>query len=380
MNTARQARAVVARTLGGPVTVETILVDPPRRNEVTIRLAACGVCHSDLSATNGTIPFPMPVVLGHEGAGTVVEVGEGVTAFRVGDRVISSFVSMCGHCRYCQTGRPQLCDQAAKAGTTLPDGTLRTRDLQGNPLNVFSGCGVMAEYATLHVDNVVHAASDIALDCCALIGCGVMTGVGAVVNTAKLTAGSIAIVFGAGGVGLNAIQGCALAGASMIVAVDRVDSKLEMARLFGATHTVNASGDENLVKTLRKLTGGGADFAFECVGRGEVVAQAYGALRKGGTAVVVGVAGAKDMTSVRTASLTFEEKTLTGSYFGSARPREDFPRLMSLYRSGRLKLDELITHRYTIDEAPQAFEDLHQGRNARGMIVFTVEDLPQRRP
>ncbi|MEO7244594.1 MAG: zinc-binding dehydrogenase, partial [Rubrivivax sp.] len=161
-----------------------------------------------------------------------------------------------------------------------------------------------------------------------------------------------------------------IAGAAMIVAVDRIDAKLELARVFGATHTVNSTGDEHLVKTLKALTGGGADFAFECVGHGSIVAQAYGALRKGGTAVVVGVAGAKDQTTLRTTSLTFEEKTLTGSYFGSARPREDFPRLMRLYRAGRLKLDELITHRYRIDEAAQAFDDLAAGRNARGMIVF----------
>jgi len=370
MSSSRSAKAVVARTLGGPVTVETIQVAPPQAGEVTIQVAACGVCHSDLSAVNGTIPFPLPVVLGHEAAGTVVEVGEGVTEFAVGDRVISSFVSMCGRCRYCSTGRPQLCDQAAKAGATLPDGTVRTSDAEGKPLSVFSGCGVMAEFATLHTGNVVKAVPDIKMECCALISCGVMTGVGAAVNTAKVAPGDICIVFGAGGVGLNAIQGCAISGAAMIVAVDRVDSKLEMARLFGATHTVNASGEDNLVKALKKLTGGGADFAFECVGYGEVVAQAYGALRKGGTAVVVGVAGAKDMTTVRTSSFTFEEKTLTGSYFGSARPREDFPRLMGLYRSGRLKLDELITHRYRIDEAPQAFADLAEGRNARGMIVF----------
>lgn len=365
----RQAKAVIARTLGGPVTVETIQVQPPKRGEVTLRIAACGVCHSDLSAVNGTIPFKLPIVLGHEGAGTVVEVGEGVSEFAVGDRVVSSFVSMCGHCRYCTTGRPQLCDQAAKAGATLPDGTVRTFDAAGEPLGVFSGCGVMAEYATLNVGNVVKAAPDVAMECCALISCGVMTGVGAVINTAKVAPGDVTIVFGAGGVGLNAIQGCALAGAAMIVAVDKVDSKLEMAKLFGATHTVNAN-DENLVKTLKKLTGGGADYAFECVGLGSVVAQAYGALRKGGTAVVVGVAAVQDMTSIRTASLTFEEKTLTGSYFGSARPREDFPRLMALYRAGRLKLDELITHRYRIEQAPQAFDDLAAGRNARGMIVF----------
>jgi NDMA-dependent alcohol dehydrogenase len=366
----QRARAVLCREIGKPVVVEEIEVELPRQGEVMIKLAACGVCHSDLSATNGTIPFPPPVVLGHEGAGVIVEVGAGVTEYAVGDHVLSSFVSMCGKCRYCQTGRPQLCDQAAKAAITLPDGTVRTRDLAGKPLNIFSGCGVMAEYATLHVDNVVKIAADIPLDRAALIGCGVMTGVGAVINTAKVEPGSIAVVFGCGGVGLNVIQGCAIAGAAMIVAVDTSDAKLEMARTFGATHTVNAKAEENLVKTVRKLTEGGSDYAFECVGMGEIVAQAYGVLRKGGKAVVVGVAGPKDMTSIRTASLTFEEKTLTGSYFGSARPREDFPRLISLYRAKRLKLDELITRTYTIDEAPQAFSDLAGGRNARGVIVF----------
>ncbi len=366
----QRAKAVVCREINQPVVVEEIEVESPRRGEVMIKLAACGVCHSDYSVTTGTIPFPPPVVLGHEGAGIVVEVGEGVTDFSIGDAVVSSFVSMCGKCRYCQTGRPQLCDQAAKAATTLPDGTVRTKDLKGQPLNIFSGCGVMAEVATLHTDNVVKIAKDIPLDRAALVSCGVMTGVGAVVNTARVEAGSVTVVFGAGGVGLNAIQGCVLAGAAMIVAVDMSDEKLEMARQFGATHVLNARSEENVVKALRKLTGGGADYAFECVGYGEIAAQAYGCLRKGGTAVVVGVAGPKDTTTLRTASLTFEEKTLTGSYFGSARPREDFPRLLALYRAKRLKLDELITHTYRIEEAPQAFADLAAGRNARGVIVF----------
>ena len=366
----QRAKAVVCREINQPVVVEEIEVESPRRGEVMIRLAACGVCHSDYSVTTGTIPFPPPVVLGHEGAGIVIEVGEGVTEIAVGDAVVSSFVSMCGKCRYCQTGRPQLCDQAAKAAYTLPDGTVRTKDLQGRPLNIFSGCGVMAEVATLHTDNVVKIDRDIPLDRAALVSCGVMTGVGAVVNTARVEAGSIAVVFGADGVGLNAIQGCAIAGAAMIVAVDMADAKLEMARQFGATHTLNAKSEENVVKAIRKLTGGGADYAFECVGYGEIAAQAYGVLRKGGTAVVVGVASQKDTTTLRTASLTFEEKTLTGSYFGSARPREDFPRLLALYRAKRLKLDELITRTYTIDEAPQAFADLASGKNARGVIVF----------
>jgi NDMA-dependent alcohol dehydrogenase len=367
---ARKAKAVLCRELNEPVTVEQIEVESPRRDEVMIQVSACGVCHSDLSATNGTIPFPPPLVLGHEGAGVVVEVGEGVIELKAGDHVISSFVSMCGRCRYCVTGRPELCDQASKALYTLPDGSTRTRDAAGNPLNVFSACGVMAEYATLHVDNLVKIREDMPLDRAALVSCGVMTGVGAVFNTARVPPGSSAVVFGAGGVGVNVIQGCAIAGATTIVAVDTQDHKLEMAKGFGATHVVNVKNEENIVRSLKKLTGGGSDFAFECIGLGSVVADAYRALRKGGTAIVIGVARGEDVTSIRTASLTFEEKTLTGSYFGSARPREDFPKLIDMYRSGKLKLDELITRTYTIDEATRAFEDLAAGRNARGVIVM----------
>lgn len=365
------AKAVITRALNAPVVVETITVAGPRAQEVTIKLGACGVCHSDLSAVNGTLPFPPPVVLGHEGAGTVVEVGEGVTEFAVGDTVLSSFVSMCGRCRYCSTGRPALCDLSGKAILTLPDGTLRTHDAQGQPLKIFSGCGVMAEYATLHVGNVVKVdAAGVKMECCALVSCGVMTGWGAAVNTAQVQPGSVCVVFGAGGVGLNTIQGCAMSGAAMTVAVDMNDAKLTLAREFGATHVLNPTGQDDVVKALRKLTGGGADHAFECVGYGSLLAQAYGCLRKGGSAVLVGVARPEDMSSVRTNTLLFEEKTLTGSLYGGARPRHDFPRLLGLYKAGRLKLDELITRRYGIDEAPQAFEDLASGRNARGMIVF----------
>jgi Zn-dependent alcohol dehydrogenase len=353
------------------ITVEEVRVRSPRAGEVTVRMGACGVCHSDLSATNGTIQIPPPLVLGHEGAGVVAEVGEGVTELAVGDHVVSVFVSMCGHCRFCTTGRPQLCDQAAKAAATLPDGSTPVSDAAGDPLHVFSGCGVMAEFATLHLDSLVPIDASVPLDRAALLGCGVMTGVGAALNTAKVEPGSKAVVFGAGGVGLNVIQGCSLAGAAMIVAVDPTESKLELATKFGATHTLDPSGESNVVRSLRKLTGGGADFAFECVGRGEIVAQAYGALGKGGTAVVVGVAPPKDQTTIGTASLTFAEKTLTGSYFGSARPRQDFPRLLALYQRGRLMLDELITTRYGIEEAPRAFEDLAAGKNARGVIVFS---------
>lgn len=369
MTESLHARAVVCRSLH-QIQVETVQVAPPRAGEVTVRLGAVGVCHSDLSATNGTLPLPLPLVLGHEGAGVVSAVGPGVQGLAVGDSVITSFVSMCGRCRWCQSGRPQLCDQAAKAAWTLPDGSTRFTDSAGQPLNIFSGCGVLAEAATLHQDNVVKISADIALDRAALIGCGVMTGVGAAVNTARVQPGSIAIVIGCGGVGLSAIQGCRIAGAAMIVAVDTAEPKLALARSFGATHTVNSTGDEQLARTLKQLTDGGADYAFDCVGLGSLTATAFSALRKGGTAVVVGVAPMRDSTQLRTAALTFEEKTLTGSYFGSARPRQDFPRLIGLYRSGRLMLDELITQRYGIEQAPQAFADMVAGRNARGVVVF----------
>jgi len=366
-----QAKAVITRETHAPVVVERITVEGPRPGEVTIKLGACGVCHSDLSAVNGTLPFPPPVVLGHEGAGTVVEVGAGVSEFAVGDTVLSSFVTMCGTCRWCTIGRPNLCDLTAKSMLSLPDGTVRTKDAQGKPLAIFSGCGVMAEYATLHAGNVVKVdARGLKMECCALVSCGVMTGWGAAVNTAKVQPGAVCIVFGAGGVGLNAIQGCAMSGAAMVVAVDMSDAKLEIARTFGATHTYNANGVDEVPKALKKLTGGGADYAFECVGHGGLVATAYNCLRKGGTAVMVGVAKPADTASVRANTLVFEEKVLTGSVFGGARPRHDYPRLLGLYRAGRLKLDELITRRYTIDEAPQAFDDLASGRNARGVIVF----------
>ena len=368
---AYRAKAVICRELNKPVVVEEITVEPPKRGEVTVRLGACGVCHSDLSATNGTIPMPPPLVLGHEAAGEVVEVGEGVSTLAPGDHVVSSFIYMCGKCRFCSMGRPVLCLEQGKALTTLPDGSLRTRDAKGSALNVFSGCGVMAEYATLHVDNLVKIDPKIPYDRAALVGCAVTTGVGAVFNTAKVAPGSSVAVFGCGGVGLNVIQGARIAGAQRIIAIDAVEAKLEMAKKFGATDVLAAKPGEDAAKILKKMTAGGPDYAFECVGSGELAAAAYRAIGRGGLAVVVGVAQPSDTTSVRTMTLPFEEKTLTGSYFGSCVPRIDFPRMLGLYLGGKLMLDELITRRYPIAEAPQAFADLQSGRNARGVIVFS---------
>ncbi|MFT3802179.1 MAG: Zn-dependent alcohol dehydrogenase [Burkholderiaceae bacterium] len=363
-------KAVVTRELNQPVVVETITVQPPQRGEITVKMTACGVCHSDLSVTNGTIGLTLPMVLGHEAAGVVTAVGDGVAGLAVGDHVVSSFSYMCGACRFCSVGRPVLCVDRDRASAALPDGSVRTFDAAGKPLNMMSGCGVMAEYATVSERSVVKIDAGIPLDRAALVGCAVTTGVGAAINTARVRAGSSVVVFGVGGVGLNVIQGASIAGAAQIVAVDRNAAKLETARRFGATDVLAIEPGEDPTKALKKMTGGGADYAFECVGSGPVSELAYKALIRGGMAVIVGVARPGDNTSVRTMTLPFEEKQLVGSYFGSSVPKVDFPKLLSLYQGGKLKLDELITRRYSIDEAPQAFADLESGVNARGVIVF----------
>ena len=365
---ARTAKAALCRAHNTPVVIEPVTVDGPKRGEVMVKLGACGVCHSDLSAITGTIALPLPLVLGHEGAGVVEEAGEGVSGLMKGDHVIFSFIYMCGRCRFCVSGRPVLCLEQGKALTTPLEGTPRVRDARGQPLNIFSGCGSMAEYATVSAENLIKIDPKIPLDCAALVGCGVTTGVGAVFNTAKVEPGSSVAVFGCGGVGLSVIQGARIAGAEKIIAIDTLQPKLEMAKRFGATDSILFTEDPT--KALKKMTGGGPDYAFECVGPGELAAAAYRAIRRGGLAVVVGVAKPSDSTSVRTMTLPFEEKTLTGSYFGSCVPRVDFPRMLSLYMAGKLKLEELITRRYPIDEAPQAFADLQAGKNARGVIVF----------
>ena len=364
----RKAKAAICRELNKPIVVEDIAVESPGRGEVLVKLGACGVCHSDLSAINGTIALPLPLVLGHEGAGIVEEIGEGVSDLAKGDHVVFSFIYMCGKCRFCVAGRPVLCLEQGKALTTPLAGKPRTHDAAGKPLNIFSGCGSMAEYATVSAENLIRIDPKIPLDCAALVGCGVTTGVGAVFNTAKVAPGSSVAVFGCGGVGLSVVQGARIAGAEKIIAIDTLDAKLQMAKQFGATDTLSAK--EDVVKALKKMTGGGPDYAFECVGSGELAGTAYKAIRRGGLAVVVGVAKPSDSTSIRTMTLPFEEKTITGSYFGSCVPRIDFPRMLALYLAGQLKLEELITRRYSIAEAPQAFADLESGRNARGVVVF----------
>src|SRR5437667_10063529 len=231
----RKAKAVLCRELNKPVVVEGVEVDPPRRGEVMVKIGACGVCHSDLSAANGTIALPLPLVLGHEAAGVVEEVGEGVAELKPGDHVAFSFIYMCGKCRFCVSGRPVLCVEQGRALTTPLEGTPRVRDAKGEALNIFSGCGAMAEYATVSAENLIKVDAKIPFECAALVGCGVTTGVGAVFNTAKVQPGSSVAVFGCGGVGLSVIQGARIAGAERIIAIDTLEAKLAMARQIGAT-------------------------------------------------------------------------------------------------------------------------------------------------
>ena len=360
-------KAVVCHELN-KISVEDVSIDPPKAAEVGIRMAATGVCHSDLSVINGTIPAILPCVLGHEGAGIVEAVGEGVTNVAPGDHVIMSFVPNCGECFHCLRGQAFLCTALPPTGRQL-DGTTRLR-LGDRELGAMTALGNMAEKVVCPAMSVVKIEPDVPLKTAALVGCGVATGVGAAINTAKVEPGSSVAVFGCGGVGLSIIQGARIAGADRIIAVDLAANKLEMSTRFGATDTVNASDGDPVAK-IKELTGGiGADYAFEAIGVPAVVQQAYTATRRGGSTIVVGVGKVIEQISFNALMMSLEGKTVYGCMYGSVNPRVDFPKLLDLSARGKLDLDGMVTNTYTIDEAPQAFEDLEKGINARGVIVF----------
>lgn len=364
-------KAVVCYEREEPVVVEEIEHDAPGRDEVRVRMAASGVCHSDLSVVTGVMPLMLPCVLGHEGAGVVEEVGEGVSHVKPGDRVVFSWVATCGTCFYCRIGKANLCDLGEKVNriSMHPDGTTRLHK-DGKDLHAFSGIATMAETVIAHKSSAVKVPDDAPLDKAALLGCAVMTGVGAVFNTAKVPPGSSVAVFGAGGVGLNVIQGAAIAGAEKIIAVDLEPRKLEFAKTFGATHRIDPA-KEDVVPAIKEITEGrGPDFTFEAIGSPEVIEQAYAACRKGGTCVVVGVGPFGASVNLNAFLIPLLEKSIAGSWYGGANPHLDIPRLLALYRAGKLRLDELVTKTYKIEEVNQAFSDMKSGVNARGVIVF----------
>jgi S-(hydroxymethyl)glutathione dehydrogenase/alcohol dehydrogenase len=348
--------------------VEELTLDPPKAGEVRVKMAACGVCHSDLSVINGTIPMPAPCALGHEGSGVVEEVGEGVSNVAVGDHVILTFVPNCGTCFHCIRDEAHLCI-ALPPGGMQADGTTRLH-MGDQDVRAMTALGCMAEEIVCPAISVVPIDKDIPLTSAALVGCGVTTGVGAAIKTAKVTPGSTVAVFGCGGVGLSVIQGARLAGADKIVAVDLSENKLAMAEKFGATATINAD-KVNPVEALKEMTGGmGVDFAFEAIGIPSVVEQAYDATRRGGTTTVVGVGKLSETVSFNALLLSLHGKTIKGSMYGNVNPRVDFPRLLALAEHGKLDLEGMVTRTYSIDQAVEAFEDLKDGKNARGVIVF----------
>ncbi len=362
-------RAAVLYEPGQPLVVEEVELDPPQRGEVQVKIAAAGVCHSDLHVMKGEWKMDLPIVLGHEGAGVVEAVGEGVTRTRPGDHVILSWIPNCGHCHYCAIGRPELCDSVPRGKATMLDGTTRLSK-DGRPIHHAFWVACFAERVVVPEAGVIPIAKEIPLDRAAVVGCAVMTGVGAVTITARVEPGSTVAVFGCGGVGLNCVQGAVLAGAARIIAVDIQPQKLEFARAFGATDVVTAA-EEDPVAAIRRLTDGvGVDYAFEALGNPRTIRQGYEALRKGGTLTVAGMAPDGVDLSVNALSLAAQEKIIRGSRFGSARSTVDIPRMLDLYQRGRLRLDEFVTRHYRLDEINDAYDALQRGEVGRGVIVF----------
>ena len=353
-----------------PLEIAEVELDPPGSGELLIRVGAAGLCHSDLSVIDGSRPRVMPMALGHEAAGEVVETGGGVSAFAPGDHVVLAFVPACGDCPPCRAGRAALCEPgaAANAAGTLLGGERRLRHPDLGPLNHHLGVSAFSDHIVVSEASAVKVDPELPFELAALFGCAVLTGVGAAVNAARIEAGQRVVVFGLGGVGLSALLGAVLREAATIVAVDVMVAKLELARELGATHAVGA-GPGALAEIL-DLTGGGADHAIETVGSAGVLADAYAATRRGGTTTTVGLPDPSQMLTIPAVSLVAEERTLRGSYLGSSVPARDIPRFVDLHREGRLPVERLLTHRLALDEVNEGFDRLASGAAVRQAIVF----------
>ena len=362
-------KAAVLYEPNTPMVIAELEVLPPRENEVLVRMASAGVCRSDYHFMVGHAPFMMPVVLGHEGAAIVEELGPGVSTIGVGDPVILSFVPNCGFCHYCTIGRPYLCDVGSVARGALMDGTTRLRK-GDTEIYQFAKLGCFGQYAVVPASACVKLPQGFPLDQAALMGCSVPTGVGAVINTAQVEAGSSVAVIGCGGVGLNILQGARLVNAGTIIAVDVSDEALQMAAQFGATDAVNASREDPVAR-IKELTGGlGADYTFESFGGAATSKVAYDAARKAGTVTIVGLAPVGEALSVDLTTLTRMEKVVKGCYYGSARAHVDFPKLTRLVQEGKLDLANLKQRAYGIDQVNEAYGDLERGLPGRGVIVY----------
>ncbi|MCH9000696.1 MAG: Zn-dependent alcohol dehydrogenase [Proteobacteria bacterium] len=366
-----KSRAAVLFEAGQKLEVREVDVQDPGPGEVRIQMVAGGVCHSDLHVMTGHLNAPLPAILGHEGAGIVADVGAGVTSLRPGDHVIPLWRLSCGECEYCTGGRPALCAAGTEIRWTgrLQDGTSRFK-LDGQEIKHFAGVSSFSNYTVVPEKAILKIPDDLPLELAALLGCAVITGWGAVINAAQVRPGRTVAVFGTGGVGINVVQGAVLAGAEKIIAVDLLESRLEHAKRFGATHVVNPSAGDP-VERIRDLTGGrGVDYAFEVIGLPVTMRQAYDCLAKRGVAMIVGITPTTAEVTIPSLSLVYDERVLTGSLYGSAAPKTDIPRMIDLYRAGSLKLDELLTRSYPIEEINQAYDALQSGETLRSVVTF----------
>jgi len=358
-------KAAVFREVNKPMEIEEISVSKPGPREVLIRTKAAGICHSDLHFWNGSYPGQVPMVLGHESAGVVEQVGSDVHYVKPGDHVITCLSVFCGHCEQCLTGHMSLCNEPETNRTKEETPRLSHND---QPLTQFAQLGSFAEMMLVHEHALVKVREDMPMDRAALIGCGVTTGIGAVIHTAKVEPGSTVAVIGCGGIGLSAINGAALAGAARIIAVDMVPSKLELARKFGATDVVDASDGEAVGKVI-EMTGGGVHYSFEAIGLKATAEQAFQMLRAGGTATVIGMIPPGQMVSLHGVDF-LSEKKIQGSFMGSNRFRVDMPRFIDFYLQGKLHLDDLISNRIALTDINEGMEALKTGEIARSVIMF----------
>ena len=363
-------RAAILTEFNAPLQIEEVTVNPPRAGEVLVQVRASGVCRTDLSVFEGVLPFPPPVVLGHEGAGVVEAVGQGVRHVKVGDRVVLAAVSYCGACHYCGTGKQHLCPTTVDRVMT---GEENVYEWDGQPVARFSGVGSFSERTVVRASACAQIPDEVPFERACLLGCAVITGVGAVVNSANVQVGDTVAVFGCGGVGLNVIQGATIAGASRIIALDTSPQKLEIAKGFGATDVVAVTDPDLAEAEIREITGGlGVDYAFEVTGLVDVARQAFMALKRGGTAVVVGVPGFGEDISVPGSLLSLEERNLAGSFLGSINLSRDVPWLLDLYSQRRLKLDELVTQEVGLADINDAISALQSGDAVRSVIVYDI--------
>jgi len=358
-------KAAICREFGAPLVIETVKLAKPAAGEVQVKLAACAICHSDITFMDGGWGGQLPQVFGHEAAGTIIAVGSGVNQAKVGDRVLVTLIRSCGHCSTCESGVPYLCPTQFSS-----DNQVSLSDASDNMIVKGLKTGGFAEEVVVDQSQVVTIPDTIPMDAASLLSCGVVTGLGAVTNTAKVPLGSSVVVIGCGGVGLNSIQGALLVGANPIIAVDLIDKKLEAALDFGATHSINPKTQDTTAEVLNITNGSGADFVFVAAGSPKAFEQGLELLSASGTLVIVGMPPTGDTINLEVGNIAAAGQRILGSKMGSTRLRVDIPKLVALYEQGRLKLDELITGRYQLHQINEAIEEVKADKALRNVIIF----------